>query len=180
MWKLDQIHHVISSGLAGTREGNHPLMWKLDQIHHAISSGLADTKELAAFACLEDVAYNHYRYSCINCTDFELLYKRWKRLDSWVGKEFMTQVKYWYDNDVEVSDEDAKWWITDTIEILLDNIGFDYDEPKKPAKRKRVTKPYKCSKCGQPKKGHACKVPEAKKAKVTEPEFAVPEAEFRQ
>ena len=33
-----------------------------------------------------------------------------------------------------------------------------------PAKKRRVTKPYKCSKCGQPKKGHTCpKTPEPKK-----------------
>lgn len=62
-----------------------------------------------------------------------------------------------------------------------------------PAKKRRVT--YKCSKCGEPKKGHTCpKTPEAKKptlppkkpkvpvalAPETKPKFAVTKAEFMQ
>lgn len=37
-----------------------------------------------------------------------------------------------------------------------------------PAKKRRVT--YKCSKCGQPKKGHTCKVPKVPVALAPEPE----------
>lgn len=53
-----------------------------------------------------------------------------------------------------------------------------------PAKKRRVT--YKCSKCGQPKKGHTCtKTPEPKKPKVPvalapESKFAVTRADFMQ
>tara|TARA_B110000858_G_scaffold195794_1_gene253051 strand:+ start:6622 stop:7428 length:807 start_codon:yes stop_codon:yes gene_type:complete len=57
-----------------------------------------------------------------------------------------------------------------------------------PAKKRRVTKPYKCSKCGQPKKGHTCKVPKVPVALAPapepepepEPEFAVTRADFMQ
>jgi hypothetical protein len=180
--------------------GTHPLEYKFKQLWNASfnpSKYPHIAEELEAFSHVEFVCLDHYKSGCFG--GFEGAYSAWKKLDSWVGDDFMNQVKYWYDNDVEVSDEDAERWITDTIENILDNIGFDYDEPKNPAKRKRdeakakldqmfkvaraepakkrrVTKPYKCSKCGQPKKGHSCKGP--KKAKVTE--FAVTEAEFRQ
>ena len=56
----------------------------------------------------------------------------------------------------------------------------------KPAKKRRVTKPYKCSKCGQPKKGHTCKVPKVPVALAPAPEpepeskFAVTRADFMQ
>ena len=57
-----------------------------------------------------------------------------------------------------------------------------------PAKKRRVTKPYKCSKCGEPKKGHTCKVPKVPVALYiapaleSEPEskFAVTRADFMQ
>ena len=55
-----------------------------------------------------------------------------------------------------------------------------------PAKKRRVTKPYKCSKCGQPKKGHTCKVPKVPVALAPAPEpepeskFAVTRADFMQ
>ena len=49
---------------------------------------------------------------------------------------------------------------------MLNSIEFEYDESKNPNKKRKrvVTEPYKCSKCGRPKKGHSC---EAKKAKTS-------------
>ena len=64
------------------------------------------------------------------------------------------------------------------------------DQASRMAKKKRVTKPYKCSKCGEPKKGHTCKVPKVPVAlyiaPAPEPEpepeskFAVTRADFMQ
>ena len=196
--------------------GTHPLEYKFKQLWDASfnpSKYPHIAEELESFSHVEFVCLDHYKSGCFG-GNFEGAYSAWKKLDSWVGDDFMNQVKYWYDNDVEVSDEDAEQWIADTIENILDNIGFDYDEPKKPAKRKRdeakakldqmfkvaraepakkrrVTKPYKCSKCGQPKKGHSCKgpkvpvalyipPPEPEPEPEPEPKFAVTRADFMQ
>ena len=140
-------------------------------------------------------------------------------------KEYFEQVMYWYEHDCMPTDEEQEWYCTLWLESMLESLDFEFDESKnpaapkppkrkrdepneteakakldqmykvaraKPAKKRRV---YKCSKCGQPKKGHTCpktviitkkpKVPPAPKPKVPvalapEPKFAVTRADFMQ
>lgn len=79
------------------------------------------------------------------------------------------------------TDEEQEWYCTRWLESMLESLDFEYDESKnpdapKPPKRKRdeakakldkmyeiaraepakKRRVYKCSKCGQPKKGHTC------------------------
>lgn len=129
-------------------------------------------------------------------------------------KDWFEQVMYWYENDCMPTDKEQEWYCNDWIRSMLVSIDFEFDESKNPAnmkpKRKRdepneteakakldqmfkvaraepakKRRVYKCSKCGQPKKGHTCpKTPEPKKPKVPpapkKPEFAVTRADFMQ
>jgi hypothetical protein len=92
-------------------------------------------------------------------------------------KDWFEQVLYWYEHDCMPTDKEQEWYCTDWIRSMLVSLDFEYDESKNPAnmKRKRPNeiagpakkrKVYKCSKCGEPKKGHTCK----KKAPEPEPE----------
>ena len=180
-----------------------------------------DLTEAANLICL---VYDYYNNGSL-AANIEARLSRYKeecKYGQQMFKEWFEQVLYWYEHDCMPTDEEQEWYCTDWIRSMLVSIDFEYDESKNPAnmkkdepspKRKSPSSPkkdepspkkrrvYKCSKCGQPKKGHTClKTPEPKKPKVPpapkkpklpvalapepepEPEtkFAVTRAEFMQ
>jgi len=187
----------MSDNLKHFYMGNdHPLYWMFEQVVDA-SFKTNRSDQLEAFSHVDFVCQDYYSSGCFggNC---EGSLQQWEKLDTWVGKDFMEWVKYIYENDIEVSDKEAMQRINQAIEDILDEengIDFDYKPPKRkrdePSPKKDEPSPkkrrvYKCSKCGQPKKGHKCnpQTPEPKKPKLPpapeKPKFAVTRADFMQ
>ncbi len=174
-----------------------------------------DLTEAANLICL---VYDYYNNGSL-AANIEVRLSRYLeecKYGAQMFKDTFEQVMYWYENDRMPTDEEQEWYCTDWIRSMLVSIDFEYDESKNPAKRKRdeararldrmfniaraagpakrrrvVTKPYKCSKCGQPKKGHSCKgpkvpvalyipPPEPEPEPEPEPKFAVTRADFMQ
>ena len=163
---------------------DHPMQWMYEQVQAAIPAwGVSDNEnfsdstneDLTEAANLINLVYDYYNNGSLGA-NIEVRLSRYKeecKNGAQFCQEWFEQVKYWYDNDCMPSDEEQEWYATYWVETMLKCIEFEYDESKNPAnmkkspkspespKRKRVvtrvvTKPYKCSKCGLPKKGHKC------------------------
>ena len=156
---------------------DHPMQWKLEQVQAAIPLwGVSDNKnfsdatneDLTEAANLINLVHDYYNNGSLGANiDARLSrYNEECKHGAKFCEDWFLQVKYWYDNDCMPSDEEQEWYATHWVESMLNSIEFEYDESKNPNKKRKrvVTEPYKCSKCGRPKKGHSC---EAKKAKTS-------------
>lgn len=157
---------------------DHPMQWKYEQVQAAIPAwGEAETEDLTEFANLINLVHDYYNNGSL-AANIEVRYSRYMQeceYGNQMCKDWFETVKYWYDNDCMPDDEDQEYYATYWVETMLNCIDFEYDESKNPAnmkkspKRKRDESPetpkskkrrvYKCSKCGQPKKGHICQNP---------------------
>jgi len=149
----------------------HPMQWKLKQVEKALpffgisdnddftDSTNEDLTEAANLLCLVHDYYNNGSLAA----NIEARYSRYME-ESKYGAQFckswFDDVMYWYENDRMPSDEDQEYYCTHWVESMLESLDFEYDESKNPANKnktkKRKRKPYKCSKCGELKKGHNC------------------------
>ena len=146
------------------------MQWQLDQVEAVIPLwGVSNNEkfsestneDLTEFANLINLVHDYYNNGSLGANiDVRLSrYNEECKHGAQICHDWFLQVKYWYDNDCMPSDEEQEWYATYWVETMLKTIDFKYDESKNPLSKKRkrvVTKPYKCSKCGLPKKGHTC------------------------
>ena len=193
----------------------HPLQWKYQQVEKALPVfGASDNEDfsestnddLTEAANLINLVYDYYNNGSL-AANIEARLSRYNeecKYGAQFCKDWFEQVMYWYEQDCMPSDDEQEWYCTHWLESMLESLDFEYDESKKPkppkrgrdetpeppksgapkSKKRRV---YKCSKCGQPKKGHTCNVdpPVALYlAPAPDPEpdskFAVTRADFMQ
>ena len=171
---------------------NHPLQWKYQQVEKALPAfGVSDNEnfsdstneDLTEAANLICLVYDYYNNGSL-AANIEARLSRYKeecKYGAQFCKDWFEQVMYWYEHDCMPSDEEQEWYCTRWLESMLESLDFEYDESKTPAKpspkrdepqpknvepspkKRRV---YKCSKCGQPKKGHTCNVDQNNKKTI--------------